>query len=132
MKKLMVLLVGVLFTAGVMAQDTKTVPAPAPAKSAQATTVQAKPAPMAQMCYMMMDGKLMRCMGEKKVAQTTDVTLANGTKVTTKGQIITKDGKTTELANGMCVDLKGMTSKCDMGIDMKHDMKPADKKTDKK
>lgn len=63
--------------------------------------------------YMMKDGTLMHCVGDKTETQKTNVTLKNGTRITTTGEVITSDGKTSALANGQCVDMKGMVGDCD-------------------
>ena len=110
MKKLMVLLVSVMFTASVMAQTEKSAPAPVKAAPAKA---QMKQSQMPETCFMMMNGKLMKCSGDKKMVQATDVALANGTKVSAKGEVTTKEGKKSMLAAGQCIDMKGMTMECD-------------------
>lgn len=117
MKKLMVLMVSVLFTAGAMAQTEQTT-------TKQTTTTTEKSTTKAHECYMMKEGALIHCMGDKSEAQKTNVTLRNGTKITTTGEVITSDGKTMAVANGQCIDMKGMVGDCDkMHASIKHEHK---------
>jgi hypothetical protein len=100
MKKLLILLLAILISIGVMGQaDKQTKPAAKPA-----TTEQNK---MKTHCYTMKDGAMIHCMGSTHEPMTKDVTLSNGTKVTTKGEVTMKDGKKTTLANGKAIDLNG-------------------------
>ena len=103
MKKLFMLPAIVLFTSAVFAQADKkmeTQPQPAAKK-------------MSHQCYMMKDGAIMHCMGDKSEAQKTDVKLKNGTMISTKGEVTMKDGKKSMLANGQCIDLHGMIGDCE-------------------
>ena len=60
---------------------------------------------------MMKDGKMMEMKDGNWVAQTSDKTMSNGTKVTTDGTVIMKDGAKKTLANGECVKPDGMIHK---------------------
>ena len=62
---------------------------------------------MATHCYTMKDGAMMTCMGKSAEPMKSDVTLKNGTKVSTKGEVTMKDGKTSMLTNGQCIDMSG-------------------------
>lgn len=120
MRKLMVLMVTVLFTTGVMAQTEQK----STTTTKETTTTTDKTTVKGHECYMMKEGTLIHCMGDKAEAQRTNVTLRNGTKITTTGEVITSDGKTMAVANGQCVDMKGMVGDCDkMHAGIKHDHK---------
>lgn len=57
--------------------------------------------------YMMKDGKLMMDKNGKKTDVTKDVTLSNGTTITTDGKVTWKNGKTQTLHNGEVIDMNG-------------------------
>src|SRR4051794_16322046 len=101
MKNLLLVIAVALFTTAAFAQDAQ---ADKKAEAKPATTTEKK---MATHCYAMQNGAMMHCMGSKAEPMTKDVTLKNGTKVTTKGEITTKDGKKSMLANGQCIDVHG-------------------------
>ena len=69
-------------------------------------------------CYTMKGGAMYACLGATMEPMKANVTLANGTVVTTKGEVITRDGKRTALINGQCVDLNG-----NIADSAKHDAK---------
>lgn len=105
-------MVTILFTIGAMAQAEQTTTG-----NKQKTSDNA-----GSECYEMKDNMLMHCWGEKSEVQKTNVTLKNGTKVSTKGEVTMADGKTQMLTNGQCIDIKGMIGDCNkMHVDMKHD-----------
>jgi len=124
MKKLILsFAVVTLSTIAVFAQtttDKKSTPAPTPASSQTPAAAQTKASDQAvtptraadqkhsaTMHYTWMNGKLMNCKGETAEPQTADVKLKDGSTVTTKGEIIGKDGKKTMMKNGECVDMNG-------------------------
>ena len=97
MKKLMMLIIIAFFTVAAMAQtDADT-----------AVENQEEKAIVPHSCYRMLDGKLMHCMGDKEELQKTNITLKNGTKITTDGDMHFKDGKKSKLESGQCIDSKG-------------------------
>lgn len=57
--------------------------------------------------YMMKDGKLMSDKNGTKTDVTNDVTLSNGTTITTDGKVTWKNGKTQTLENGEVIDMNG-------------------------
>ncbi len=57
--------------------------------------------------YVMKNGKLMSDMNGTKTDVTNDVTLSNGTTITTDGKVTWKNGKTETLKNGEMVDMNG-------------------------
>ena len=97
MKKLMTLIVITLFTVVTFAQESKMEPKPEMKTDAK----------MKHECYMMKDGVLMHCMGDKMVVQKAPITLKNGTVISPKGEIKMKDGKATKLGNGQCISMMG-------------------------
>lgn len=101
MKKLFACMAVALFATGLFAQaqtEKKAEAKPAAPKSEVKTS---------HSDYVMMQGKMMHCMGEKQEAMTKDVTLKNGATVSTKGEVTMKDGKKMMLKNGQCVDMNG-------------------------
>jgi hypothetical protein len=103
MKKLITLVVVAFFATATFAQD-KMDSKPAAAKSETK---------MHHECYMMKDGALMHCTGDKADAQKTAVTLKNGTTVSPSGEVKMKDGKTTKLENGQCISMMGGIGDCE-------------------
>lgn len=97
MKKLAVLLMGLLFITGIRAQTNQRATGQTDIKQTQHS------------CYTMKDGKLMHCMGIKMEEQKTNVTLKEGTVITTQGEVTraTKDIAPVMLENGQCIDLTG-------------------------
>lgn len=95
MKKLLVLLVTVLFTSGVFAMKPAT------------TKMETKPLTMKTHCYAMKDGVMVRCVGPKTEPMTKNAILKNGATVSTSGQVTMKDGKKIMLANGQCIVMSG-------------------------
>ena len=83
MKKLVILLTALIFSASVHAQDT--------------TKTQMKE------YIMMMNGKMMVMKHGMTMDLKSDTTLKNGTKVMTDGTVKTKDGKTMTLKEGECI-----------------------------
>ena len=57
--------------------------------------------------YVMQDGKLMMDKSGTMSAVTSDVTLSNGTTITTDGKVTWKDGKSKTLTNGEKVSSTG-------------------------
>ena len=86
---------------------------------------------MSHECYMMKDGALMHCTGDKADAQKTAVTLKNGTTVSPSGEVKMKDGKTTKLENGQCISMMGGIGDCDKMHAMlkEHESKMQEQKT---
>lgn len=99
MKKLIVLILIGVFAAVANAQDTK-----ADKKSEVA---------MNHECYMMKEGTVMHCTGDKAEPIKSDVTLKGGIAITTKGEVRYADGNTAKLENGQCVSLMGGIGDCD-------------------
>ena len=61
--------------------------------------------------YFMKDGKLMSDKNGTKTDVTNDVTLSNGTTITTDGKVTWKNGKTQTLQNGEMIDMNGKIHK---------------------
>lgn len=61
--------------------------------------------------YYMKDGKLMSNRNGTSTAITNDVTLNNGTTITSDGKVTWKDGKTETLQNGERIDMNGKIHK---------------------
>jgi hypothetical protein len=57
--------------------------------------------------YVMQNGKLMSDKNGTKTDVTNDVTLSNGTTITTDGKVTWKSGKTQTLQNGEMIDMNG-------------------------
>lgn len=57
--------------------------------------------------YVFKDGKLMQWKDGKENAMTQDVTLSNGTMISTDGKVTWKDGKSQTLTDGQMVDMNG-------------------------
>ena len=115
MKKLLTLIVVALFTTATFAQETKS----------EAKPVMKSEMKMKHECYMMKDGVLMHCMGERAEAQKIPVTLKSGTVISPKGEIKMKDGKSIMLENGQCMSMMGSIGDCEkMHAYMKSDKMP--------
>ena len=115
----MTLIVVALFTTATFAQDTKI----------EAKPVMKPDMKMKHECYMMKDGALMHCTGDKAVAQKTAVTLKGGTVISPKGEVKMKDGKTMKLADGQCMSMMGSVGDYEkMHADMKMTKSPEPKK----
>jgi len=105
MKKLFVILTAVVFsTVTVFAQATKT--------ETKETKKDAKESKMETKadnthCYAMINGKMSHCTKTAGDPMTKDVTLKNGTMVSTKGEVTMKDGKKMMLKEGQCIDMEG-------------------------
>ena len=99
MKKLIIALVAVAFSATVVFAQTEK-----KAESKPATKTEKKPATH---CYAMKDGAMVHCMGTASEPMSKDATLKNGSTVSTKGEVKMKDGKKVMLANGQCIDVSG-------------------------
>lgn len=66
-------------------------------------------------CVMMKDGKLATMTKDGITPLTKDLTLTNGTVISTKGIVTAKDGSTITLTNGQAVDMDGkLITKKDM------------------
>lgn len=138
MKKLMTVVVIALFASTTFAQEKKmdAKPETMPKVKAAKAEIEHK---MAHECYMMKEGSLMHCMGEKSDAQKEDVSLKNGTVVTPTGEVKMKDGHKTKLENGQCISMMGSIGDCDKMHEMMkmhegkteehHEMKMEEKKT---
>jgi uncharacterized protein with beta-barrel porin domain len=57
--------------------------------------------------YVLKDGKLMEWKNGKESAVMQEVTLPNGTTITTDGKVTWKDGKSQTLTNGQMVEMNG-------------------------
>ena len=93
--------------------------------SAQTDTTKSKMhhgAGMNYHAYVMKNGKLMEMQNGQQTILTQDATLQNGTKITSSGEVIWKDGKTQQLTNGDRVDMNGKIHN-NMGMDSKMKMK---------
>ena len=115
MKKLITLIVVALFATATFAQDSKMEQKP-----------EMKPhMKMGHECYMMKDGALMHCMGDKAEVQKTDVKLKSGTVISTKGEVKMKDGQSIKIENGQCVSMMGSIGDCEkMHSEMKTEKVP--------
>ena len=102
MKKVVTLIVVALFTTATFAQDTKM----------EVKHEMHGDGKMKHECYMMKDGALMHCMGDKAEAQKTSVKLKGGTVISPNGEIKMKDGKTLKLENGQCMSMMGSVGDC--------------------
>jgi hypothetical protein len=117
MKKLMSLIVCLMFTTAMVAQTTNS--------SDQATTNPGHE------YYMLKDGKLYHSMGDKSTAVTESVTLKNGTMISTTGEVTMKDGSKQTLTADQCISLSGRIGACADMPGMKKQNK-MDEKSDKK
>ena len=131
MKKLIVLAVGILFSAGIVcAQDAAT------KKAEPAKTTDKKEMPQSGKCDMknccMMKGGKMMCMKDgKEMAMSADMTMKNGTKVMANGACMMKDGKKMMMKDGDCIDMDGnvhMEMKKDAPMKKEEPKKADDKK----
>jgi hypothetical protein len=61
-------------------------------------------------CAALIDGKMI-LKDQNQKPTTLEVTLTDGTKITTDGTVIRKDGSKTALKNGECIDTKGNIEK---------------------
>lgn len=99
MKKIFIIILSVFISVGVVAQE----------KMAAMQDLKMK---QTKDHVMMKDGKMMLIKDGKMVMMYEDMTMANGTVVSSDGTIKTKGGKTRMLLNGDIVDMKGkVTSK---------------------
>lgn len=94
MKKLFLLFMAFAFTSGMYAQ-TGTMKKQMPKKDH----------------VMMKDGKMCTMMSGKKMDMEKDMTMSNGTMVSTTGKVTMKDGKTMMMKNGDMMDMDGMMGK---------------------
>jgi len=100
MKKLFIAIIAVAFSTVALAQTPEKKADAKPAASEKKTTDNTH-------CYSMKDGAMMHCMGTTAEPMKKDVTLKNGTTVSTKGVVVMKDGKKAMLKNGECIDVNG-------------------------
>src|ERR1041384_4935796 len=101
MKKIIVVLAGVLFAFAVNAQDTKTEAKPQTAPAASTTK-----SPMHD--YMIMKaGKMMMMKEGKMMPMDKDMELTNGTKVMMDGTVLKKDGTKTMMNEGDRIYMNG-------------------------
>lgn len=138
MKTLITFAVVAFLSTTTFAQDTKT--QTEPVKQTEMKEGQTKeqkmerpanaPMKMRHECYMMQEGKLMHCMGDKSEVQKGEVKLRNGVTLAEDGTMKTKEGGSTKLENGQCVTMIGRVGDCDqMHARMRERMNaPADKK----
>lgn len=103
MKKLIAFIFIAMFATATFAQDTKAV-SKADKKSEAA---------LKHECYMMKEGMLMHCTGDKAEPQKTDVKLKNGMIISTKGEVKTDDGNLIKMENGQCISLMGGIGDCE-------------------
>lgn len=113
MKKLMSLVIVALFSSATFAQESKMQSAPANA-----------PTKMRHECYMMKEGALMHCMGEKAEAQQSEVKLRNGSIVFPDGTVKSEKGEASKLEDGQCIALTGVVGNCDEMHKMHDKMSP--------
>lgn len=92
MKKIILLLVAMIFSFGVYAQDRKM-----PKKDH----------------IMMTDGKMWVMKDGKTTAMDKEITLSNGTVIELSGKVTTTDGTTQILGNGDAIDMDGIVTKYD-------------------
>ncbi len=115
MKKLVSVIVAVLFTAGVYAQAEKS------ATKSNTTTEQTKTTMHNDMhhdmkdCVMMKDGKMWMMKGGKTMPMTSEMKMSNGNTVTTNGEVMMADGNKMMMKNGDCMDMHGMMMPSNMG-----------------
>lgn len=112
MKKLITFIVAGLFTTVSFAQDTKTQDKTYQQEKSYQKDASAATHSKKHECYMMKDGVVFHCMGEKSEAPKTDVKLSNGTVISTNGMVTMKDGNTKKLENGQCVSMMGSIGDC--------------------
>lgn len=98
MKKLLLLLVACIFSLGAMAQDGKM----------QDNKMHHKEKMEKKDHVMMKDGKMMMMKDGKKMAMDKDMTMADGTMVSTKGKVTMKNGQTMMMKDGDKMDMNGM------------------------
>ena len=108
MKKLITLTVVVLFATTTFAQEMKMDP-----KIEEGKTEVGAAKPMMHECYMMKNGHLVHCIGTKAEPQKTEVSLKNGTVITSAGDVKMKDGKSVKLENGQCISMMGSIGDCE-------------------
>jgi len=101
MKKLLFLFLAITFSLGVQAQDEKI----------KQDNMQSKDH------VMMKDGKMWMMKDGKTVMMDKDMTLSNGTMVSTTGNLKMSDGKTMTMKNGDMIDMDGMMGRPDMTKD---------------
>lgn len=100
MKKILIIILSVFISVGIIAQEKKL------------NVLQDLKMKQTKEHVLMKDGKVMLIKDGKMVMMYEDMTMANGTVVSSDGTIKTKDGKTRMLLNGDIIDMKGkITSK---------------------
>lgn len=104
MKKLsMLFLTAIICTSAVIAQDTTPTMAHKPMGKHKMGHMNG----MKEDCVMMKDSKMMVMKGGKTMAMDQDMTLTNGSVVSTNGMVVMSDGKSKQLKNGDCVYMSG-------------------------
>lgn len=88
-------------------QEKATTKLPSTVTTTKTTIVKQKDTLKPTHCYTMMKGAMMHCMGAKSEIMKKDVTLMNGTTITTKGEVTTKSGTKSILTNGKAIDVNG-------------------------
>lgn len=63
-------------------------------------------------CCMMKDGKMMTMMDGKTMPMDHDMTMKNGTMVSSTGECTMKDGKKMMMKEGECMEMSGKMGKC--------------------
>ena len=106
MKKLLIICATVMITASGFAQTEKKTST----TTSTTTTTEMK---VAQEWYMMKDGKLMHYSGSNAQSQETEVTLKNGTLISTTGEVIRKDGTKETLGDNQCINSFGKIGDCE-------------------
>jgi hypothetical protein len=94
MKKIMLIVCCSIISLNVFSQD-----------AAAKTKASGNPSLEYTYCAKVIDGKMMMTQEGKQM--TSDVTLENGTKITTDANVITANGAKTALRSGQCVDKDG-------------------------
>ena len=129
MKKLFLIAVICCFTIGAMAQANQTNDQKQAAKENQAAPAKHDAQESGELsdldCAGMKDGKMYIHNNEKLTPMEKNITTKNGTKISTDGSYVKKNGKKGKLKNGECMDKDG---KIVNYADMKKDEKKDDKK----
>jgi hypothetical protein len=101
MKKIIVIVIGCMFALNALAQQSQSTQNPGSILAPAQSSAQWKDT----YCASTKDGNIIVMNGKSELV--VDITLENGTKITTDGYIVTKDGSKTALKSGDCVDKNG-------------------------
>ncbi len=131
MKKLLLIAVTCFFATGAMAQANQTNEQKQAVKENQAAPAAAKHDAQAESgelsdldCAGMKDGKMYIHNNEKLTPMEKAISTKNGTKISTDGSFVRKDGKKGKLKNGECMDKDGkIVNYAEMKKDDKQEMK---------